>query len=207
MNMRVVIKEKVHEYYSDFPDGWNFSKGDYFKIVKLNGNKCFVKRFEVRSPENISGWGLMLSLRGKNERNLARLYDIAETQENGKTVYYVFYESIEGETLHALVSKKNDINLTALTEDLFSGIHSLQKKDYWFADFTEKNIYYNEKGTFILIDLDSTQPVTLAPNNEMWGDKQYWILVFIFYKKILRRQQLATSDVNGILLNYLSIIF
>src|SRR6266542_2834328 len=103
--MRVVIKEKEYDYVSDFPDGWVFSKGDYFKVVKIfDKHTCFIKRFEVKTPANISGWKLMVNLKGKNENNLSRLYDIAETRESGKNIYYVFYEFIEGETLYKLIS-------------------------------------------------------------------------------------------------------
>src|SRR6266542_4099215 len=116
--MRVVIKEKEYDYVSDFPDGWVFSKGDYFKVVKIfDKHTCFIKRFEVKTPANISGWKLMVNLKGKNENNLSRLYDIAETRES------------------------------------------------------EKNIYCDKKGRFVLIDLDSAQPASEAPNNDMWGEK------------------------------------
>ncbi len=50
--MRVVIKEKEYDYVSDFPDGWVFSKGDYFKVVKIfDKHTCFIKRFEVKLPQ------------------------------------------------------------------------------------------------------------------------------------------------------------
>ena len=206
--MRVVIKEKEYDYVSDFPDGWVFSKGDYFKVVKIfDKHTCFIKRFEVKTPANISGWKLMVNLKGKNENNLSRLYDIAETRESGKNIYYVFYEFIEGETLYKLISQNAEIDFKILTEDLICAIQSLQKKDYWFADFTEKNIFCDKKGRFVLIDLDSAQPASEAPNNDMWGEKEYWVLVLNFYKEILHKQQLLPSDINGISLNYLQIVF
>jgi hypothetical protein len=74
--MKVVIREREYEYLSDFPAGWIFSNGDYFKFpVKIDANNCFIKRFEG-PPENISGWKLLLNLKGRHEPNLPRIYDI-----------------------------------------------------------------------------------------------------------------------------------
>src|SRR2546421_8292295 len=98
--MKVIIREREYDYASDHPQGWLFGRGDYFKFpVKIGGNTCFIKRFEIAIPENISGWQLMLDLKGKHEQNLARIYDIVSTKENNKNIYYVFYEFIDGETL------------------------------------------------------------------------------------------------------------
>jgi hypothetical protein len=205
--MKVIIKEKEYNYKPDFPEGWVFSKGDYFKKVLIEDHACFVKRFEVSKPENISGWKLMMNLRGKNKENLVKLYDIVETTEKNYKVYYVFYEFIEGETLHKLLLTNEAIDLRKITKDLFNAIRSLYESGYWFADFTEKNIFYSGSGKYVLIDIDSTQPLQLAPDNDMWGDKAYWISVLNFYKNILREKNFGLADINGISLNYLQIVF
>jgi hypothetical protein len=205
--LKVIIKEKEFLYKSDFPDGWVFAKGDYFKKIHIDKYTCFTKRFEAKTPENISGWKLMVGLRGKNENNLARIYDIVNTKESGKNIYYVFYEFIDGNTLNNLVAQHVYVDLERLTDNLFSGLRSLHNKDYWFPDFIEKNIFCVQRGGFVLIDLDSVQPTSAIPDNDMWADKEYWALVFNFYKEILDKQKITYADVNGTTLNYLIVIF
>jgi uncharacterized cupredoxin-like copper-binding protein len=205
--MKVNILERERDYKSDYPEGWVFSKGDYFKKVLIEGHTCFVKRFEVSRPENISGWKLMMNLKGKNKENLVKLYDIVETTEKNYRVCYAFYEFIEGETLHKLILNNEAIDLRKLTKDLFNAIRSLYESGYWFADFTEKNIFYSKSGKYVLIDIDSAQPSQLAPDNDMWGDKAYWISVLDFYKNILHEKNFRLAGINGISLNYLQLIF
>jgi len=138
--MQVIIRDRgVYEYKSDFDDGWKFSRGDYFKFpVAIGPAKCFIKRFD-RTPESIPGWALLEKLKGKHEPNLPRIHDIVETGEDKKKVNYVFYEFIEGETLHNLISRRIDINLENLTDDLFEALQAIHKRGFWFSDFCEKN--------------------------------------------------------------------
>jgi len=206
--MKVIIKEREYDYVSDYPDGWRYFSSDYFKFpVEIGSNKCFIKRFEKKNPERISGWQLLLSLKGKHEPNLPRIHDIISAKEYGKNVYYIFYEFVEGDTLDNLISKNIEINLSRLTEDLFNALQSLLSKDYWFADFCEKNIFYEKKGRFLLVDLDSAQPLSEVPKNDMFGNKDYWVLVFNLYKKVLGQKNFNLSDINGISLNYLQVVF
>jgi hypothetical protein len=206
--MKVLIKEKYCEYESDYPDGWQYSAGDPFKFPVSVGNyPCFIKRFEKKSPEDITGWDLLQQLKGKNEPHLVRLYDILNVQENGKDVYYLFFEYLEGLTLDKMISQKYSIDLKRLTDDLFIAIGSLQHNSFWFVDFFERNIFFNNKGSFILVDLDSAHPVNEAPQNDMYGNKDYWILVFKFYQQVLQNTAIQISDINGISFNYMHIAF
>ena len=205
--MRVIIREREYEYLSDFPNGWKFGEGDYLKFpVEIGSNKCFIRRFE-KSPESISGWQLLHNLKGKNFAGLAGIYDIAETNEHGKNIFYVFQEFIEGETLDRLITRKAAVNLENLTNDLFDALQSLNQNNYWFADFCEKNIFCNNSGRFLLIDLDGAQPVSKTPDNKMRGSKDYWSTVFDFYTNVLRHTQVQPSDFNGNSFNYLQLIF
>ena len=205
--MRVIIREREYEYLSDFPNGWKFGEGDYLKFpVEIGSNKCFIRRFE-KSPESISGWQLLHNLKGKNFAGLAGIYDIAETNEHGKNIFYVFQEFIEGETLDRLITRKAAVNLENLTNDLFDALQSLNQNNYWFADFCEKNIFCNNSGRFLLIDLDGAQPVSKTPDNKMRGSKDYWSTVFDFYTNVLRHTQVQPSDFNGNSFNYLQVIF
>jgi len=147
--MEVTIKERTHKYVSDYPHGWNRFSNDYFKCpVEIGNYKCFVKRFEKKNPVKVSGWNLLLDLKGKYEANLPRVNDIVSIQEDNKYVHYLFYEYLEGETLDKLISKGFKIDLRILCNDLFSALQSLYNRDYWFADFCEKNIFCEKKGKF-----------------------------------------------------------
>src|SRR6476620_392802 len=104
--MEIRIKEKVYEYISDFPDGWKFSHGDYFKFpVTIGSNNCFIKRFDKRT-DSIAGWNLLNDLSETYEPNLAKVFYVASEEENTTIVNYVFFEYIEGRTLYELTGKK-----------------------------------------------------------------------------------------------------
>lgn len=206
--MKVIIKEKDYEYESDYPEGWQYSAGDPFKYpVSIGNYPCFIKRFEKKTPEDITGWDLLQKLKGRFEPHLVRLYDILNVQENGRDVYYLFFEYLEGFTLDKMISQKASVNLKNLTNDLFVAINSLQSNGFWFVDFFERNIFCDKNGSFLLIDLDSTHPINEAPQNDMYGNKDYWILVFKFYQQVLQNTAIKISDINGISFNYVQIAF
>jgi hypothetical protein len=206
--MKIIVNQREYDYVSDYPDGWKFSAGDPYKYpVSIGGNSCFIKRFEQKSPEDISGWDVLVKISGKYENNLSRVYDIKNVQEDDKDIYYVFYEYLDGVTLDRTIKDRSPINLNHLNTDLFNAIRALQKYEFWFADFTEKNIFSQKDGSYVLVDVDSTQRVFDVPDNDMYGSKDYWILVLKFYKEILGKNDLRLSDINGITLNYLQIPF
>ena len=213
--MRVLIKERECTYNSDYPEGWKFSSGDYFKFpVNIKADlpseamyTCFIKRFEKKDPASITGWDLLVKLEHKNELNLTRVYDIASVEENGRRVYYVFYEFMKGSTLDNLIARNIPVDLAKLTNDLFHAFASLRKYGYWFADFVEKNIFAEDNGRYVLMDLDSAQPAAKLPHDDMYGSKDYWVLVFAFYKKILNYSDLKVADLSGLSLNHLQVIF
>jgi hypothetical protein len=205
--MEVRIRESKVSYASDYPHGWSFSAGDYFKFpVTLKGTDCFIKRFEKKSPESISGWELLLSLKGKKTPNLPRIYDIQECTENGKKVLYVFYEYIKGVTLDKVNSLSN-ANLHRLTDDLLKAFVSVHERQFWFADFIEKNIFLDTTGRFLLIDLDSTYPVAEMPGNVMYGSKEFWSYVLRFYQTQMHKPDMSIGQIYGPSLNCLMLIF
>src|SRR2546423_8310775 len=206
--MKVTIKERDYDFVSDYPNGWQHSSGGFFKYpVLIAQHKCFVKRFELKRPLNVSGWDLLMRLKYNNESNLPRIYDIISIEEHGKQVHYVFYGYLKGATLNAMVKGDTPIEMERLTNDLFSAIGSINKYDHWFADFYEKNIFCEDTGRFLLLDLDSAQPSSRRPDDAMNGSKDYWTPVFKYYKDILKIGEFNISDIPGITLNYLQIIF
>ena len=215
--MTVWIKEEQFEYTSDYSDGWSRAKSDFKFPVPIGRHKCFIKRFN-KSTDSISGWELLNSLlvkiedgdyytMSKHEKNLPKVHDIVKTVEKNEKIHYVFLELIEGDTLSKMLSEHVEIDLEKLTEDLFSAFQSLNKYNFWFADFFEKNFCCDRKGNFYLVDLDSAQPASKVPDIEMWGEKEYWALVSDFYRQIVGRHNFTPSNVSGILLNYLQTIF
>src|SRR5204863_9860508 len=120
MILKVLIREREYEYNPAFPEGWKFQAGDHFKYpVSIANHQCFVKRFEKRTSDKISGLQLLRALKGKNIPNLPRVHDIVKNYEKGKDVYYVFYEFAEGETLNETIAQHDEIDLNKLNDDLF----------------------------------------------------------------------------------------
>src|SRR5690349_9106891 len=142
--MEVKINGHIYEYDSDFPKDWKSTKaGDYYKFpVVIGTEKCFIKRF-AKHTADISGWKLLQSLTGRTHDTLARVYGTGSVIENSKVVRYVFFEYIDGKTLHDCITERGDIDLFQFTDDLFAAIQSLQSYAYWFPDFCEKNIFRN----------------------------------------------------------------
>lgn len=212
--MTILIKEKECTYISDYPAGWKSSSGDPFKFpVWIKANPpfegeypCFIKRFEKKDPASIPGWELLVKLEHKFEPSLARVHDIASVEEKGKRIYYVVYEYMEGKTLENLITGNTPVDLTKLTNDLFAAFDTLRKYGYWFPDFVEKNIF-SQKGGFVLMDLDSAQPFSRLPHDDMDVSKDYWALVFDYYKKVLGYADLKVTDLSGLSFNYLQVIF
>ncbi|MEO6000353.1 MAG: hypothetical protein ABIN89_26185 [Chitinophagaceae bacterium] len=206
--MKVVINEREYEYVSDYPKGWMFNSRHYFKCpVMVGKSNCFIKRFEIKGPQHISGWELLMKLKFRNESNLPRTYDIVHVEENRKQVYYLFHEYIQGATLEALIRDNRHVNINTLTQGLFSALASVHKNDFWFADLCEKNIFADKREKYFLIDLDSCQPASTSPSNDMDVNMVYWALVYKFYKEIIGVEGLKISDISGIALNLLQSIF
>ena len=207
--MRVVIKDREYEYVSDYPAGWQFSAGDPFKLaVRIGNYTCFVKRLEKKQPADISGWQLLEQLKGKFVPNLPRLYDIVRTTEDQQPVYYLFYEHLAGQTLQQQVMEHEPVDLTRLTADLFRALAAIHRQAHWFADFTEKNIFYEETNQrYLLIDLDSVQSTTARPDHDLYGDNAYWALVLRFYREEVGYTDLPLTALPGPVLNYLQVIF
>ncbi len=206
--MKIIIREKEFEYDSDFlsqKDKWFFAGGDYFRFpIYFGQNKCFIKRFEQKKPSDISGWAFMNDIKGKYEKNLPRLHDIKSEEENGKTVYYVFYDLLDGVTLNR---SSTATNLANLLQDLLNGLNSIHKYNFWVDCFCEENIFCNNNGQFFLVDLDSVQPTSKLPGEELFGAKDYKIAVSNYYKYILNYKDFKTSEIKGPLLNKFELIF
>lgn len=206
--MEILINNEKIAWESDYPVDWKFSAGDPFKFpVIINGQACFIKRFETKTPEEISGWQLLQQLKGITEPNLPRVFDIKEVTEKEDDISYVFYEYIEGATLEKVLYEPAAVNLRRLVSDIFHALEAIHRHGYWFADFCEKNIFCEKSGRYLLVDLDSTQPWSAPPSNEMYGSKDYWIPVYKFYKEVLNQPDIVLSDISGTGLDYLQAVF
>jgi hypothetical protein len=205
--MKVTIRERSYEYRSDYPDGWGFSSGDCFKFpVRIGLELCFVKRFEKETSQ-VEGWELLTRLKGRYAGNTPRIHDMATVTENGRTVHYVFYQYVEGDTLDRVRAAGKQVDLSRLTNDLVAGLRVIHEHGFWFTDFTDKNIFCAKGGGFLLLDLDSAQPATKRPTDAMYGDREYWSLVFDFYTREMQRPHFRAADLRGATLDYLQVPF
>ncbi len=205
--MKVTIRERSYEYRSDYPDGWGFSSGDCFKFpVRIGLELCFVKRFEKETSQ-VEGWELLTRLKGRYAGNTPRIHDMATVTENGRTVHYVFYQYVEGDTLDRVRAAGKQVDLSRLTHDLVAGLRVIHEHGFWFTDFTDKNIFCAKGGGFLLLDLDSAQPAAKRPTDAMYGDREYWSLVFDFYTREMQRPHFRAADLRGATLDYLQVPF
>ncbi len=205
--MKITIRERSYEYQSDYPDGWRFSSGDWYKFpVPFGVEQCFVKRF-AKETSQVEGWELLTRLKGRYAGNTPRIHDMATVTEKGQTVHYVFYQYVEGDTLDRVRAAGHKVNLARLTNDLVAGLRVIHEHGFWFTDFTDKNIYCAKGGGFLLLDLDSAQPAAKRPTDAMYGDREYWSLVFDFYTREMQCPNFRAADLRGATLDYLQVPF
>jgi hypothetical protein len=216
VTLQVHINGNVFNYHSDFDPvnihgnvqrSWKVSAGDYFKFpVKIGDTDCFVKRFS-KKPEEISGYQFLQQIKGRKLPGLPVIYDIQETREAGKNVLYLFTEYIRGDTLDNLQRQGFSFLPMKLAEDLFLALQSIHENGFWFPDFDPKNFYKSETGSYYIIDLDSTYPLTAMPSNSMYGSKDYWSPVYEYYRSYLGFTPADIKTIRGDTLNNLQLVY
>jgi hypothetical protein len=202
--MQVNIKGRDCEWTSDFDDGWVFSAGDPYKFPVMIGGKhsCFIKRFEKKQA---SGSRLIELLRAKRLPGLARVYDIVQSVEEDVPVRYLFCECMDGGTLDDLVKKGWAPDAGRLLGDIIKAFGAMHGLEHWMSDFCEKNIFCKRDDAYCLIDLDSAHPTAARPNNEMYGNKDYWSGGLAYLSQRLKLSNSGPGDVAGPVLNYLQL--
>ncbi|MFJ1350621.1 hypothetical protein [Capnocytophaga canimorsus] len=167
--MNVNINNYTFEYHSDFDpfnksnNGWKKQNVDAYKFQSFGATKVFIKRMESPS-KYISGFGFLQKVKGKKFHSLPMIYDLVETRENDKTVYYLFQEAISGRTLEEVM--KHDVlklDIQRFLRDIYEGFEAIRQQGYWFSDFVEKNIFVGDEGGYYLIDLDSVVSLDILP--------------------------------------------
>ncbi|MFJ1432126.1 hypothetical protein ACILD7_03375 [Capnocytophaga canimorsus] len=167
--MNVNINNHTFEYHSDFDpfnksnNGWKKQNVDAYKFQSFGATKVFIKRMESPS-KYISGFGFLQKVKGKKFHSLPMIYDLVETRENDKTVYYLFQEAISGRTLEEVM--KHDVlklDIQRFLRDIYEGFEVIRQQGYWFSDFVEKNIFVGDEGGYYLIDLDSVVSLDILP--------------------------------------------
>ncbi len=206
--MKITINDTEVDYVPDYPNGWKFSAGDPYKFpVQIAGRICFIKRFQSKGPADISGWDLLHRLKGRKETYLPTIYDIVEEMEGQKRITYVFYEHIKGSTLEQTIFGGGVIRLPQTADHVLKALEAIHSHGFWFPDFCEKNIFCEAGGRVMLVDLDSTMSMNVAPTNEIYGSKDYWAPVYQFFKENLQQKGMMLSNLHGLSLNYLQSIF
>jgi hypothetical protein len=202
--MQVNIKGRDYEWTSDFDDGWVFSAGDPYKYPVSIGGKhsCFIKRFEKKQA---SGSRLIELLRAKKVPGLAKVYDIVQTEEEDVPVRYLFCECMDGGTLDDLIKKGWAPDAGRLLGDIIKAFGAMHGLEHWMSDFCEKNIFCKRDDAYCLIDLDSAHPTAARPNNEMYGNKDYWSGGLSYLSQQAKLANSGPGDVAGPVLNYLQL--
>ncbi|MFC7669009.1 hypothetical protein ACFQT0_17860 [Hymenobacter humi] len=103
--MNVTIQGVTVAYYPDYSPTsqlWKVHLRDAFRIVTLAGTECFVKRFASKPR----AWSFMVDSKDKKQTGLPTIYEAKSATEDGKRVYYLILEKIEGDTLHDLMKSK-----------------------------------------------------------------------------------------------------
>ncbi|THU40304.1 hypothetical protein FAM09_10580 [Niastella caeni] len=214
--MQVMIHGRSVDYISDFDPvdiqsnvrrNWKVSAGDYFKFpVKVGDADCFIKRFD-KHDNDISGYKLLLRLKGKKITGLPIVHDVVRIKEGSKEVLYLFTEYLPGNTLENLQRTGYRFLPTKLCEDLFRALQGIHKLGYWFSDFDPKNLYRTDAGDFYLIDLDSTYPLEELPRSKMFGSKDYWSPVYNYYRHKLGFTSDEVKQLKGDAFNTLHLLY
>ena len=202
--MQINIKGRDYEWESDYDDGWADSAGDPYKYPVMIGGKhsCFIKRFEKKQA---SGSRLIELLRAKRLPGLAKVYDIVQTEEEDVPVRYLFCECMDGGTLDDLIKKGWAPDAARLLGDIIKAFGAMHGLEHWMSDFCEKNIFCKRDDAYCLIDLDSAHPTAARPNNEMYGNKDYWSGGLAYLSQQVKLANSGPGDVAGPVLNYLQL--
>ncbi|WP_207510977.1 hypothetical protein [Longitalea luteola] len=214
--MQVMINGRLVDYISDFDPvdiqsnvtrNWRVSAGDYFKFpVRIADANCFVKRFD-RKDTDISGYKLLLRLKGKRLSGLPFIHDLVRVREGNKEILYLFTEYLPGNTLEDLQRKGFRFLPQKLSSDLYAALHSIHQQGFWFPDFDPKNLYRANTGDFYLIDLDSTYSLDELPKAKMFGSKDYWAPVYNFYRQVMGFTSEEIKQLKGDAFNTLHLLY
>ena len=210
--MNVTINGIAAVYISDYSPtskNWKVQLKDAFRIVQIANVDCFVKRFDSRPTP----WDFLVANRGQQHPCLPLIYDAQSSIEGGKTVYYLFLEKFEGEILHDLLRHGGKVSGLLLGTALAAALRVLHTQGYWHADFSAKNIMVASNGQrFVLIDLDSLEPVTTSPsatpNNPGYiPDQELAVYALTYVKTYVKPATTTLAQIQGPVLNLLQLIF
>jgi hypothetical protein len=210
--MNVTILGNKAIYVSDYTPTnkvWKKQLNDAFRFVRIAGVDCFVKRFDARPAP----WDFLVSSRREQHLGLPLIHDAQSATEEGKTVYYLFLEKIEGEILHDIIRKGGKASGPGLGRAMADAFRFLHSKGYWHADFCTKNIMVATGGQrFVLIDLDSLAPTTTAPsptpNHPGYiPDQELAIYALTYVKNYVQPATNTLASLHGSKLNLLQLIF
>jgi hypothetical protein len=192
---------------------WQTKLQDKFAITSVNNVSVFVKRFENKPNAML----LLQNLKGKETKNIPKIYDFVTVQENNKTVYYLFTECLQGKTLKEVIANGEHIDTEKMLDNLLVALQFLHNNGFWFSDFNDENIFVvplplnNKKANYFLIDVDSCWDNNIMPANRGIGSMpgktgNYNLLLYDFYTKVLQKPQFQYSELTGKNINYLQLI-
>ncbi|SFQ52489.1 lipopolysaccharide kinase InaA family protein [Hymenobacter arizonensis] len=212
--MNISIQGEIVAYHSDYSATsklWKVHLRDAFRMVTLGSTECFVKRFASKPR----AWDFMVASKGKRQTGLPIVYDAVSVTEGGVSVYYLFLEKIEGDTLHDLMKDKADgkPSVSLMAKALTAGFRTFHSQGYWHADFCAKNIMVATGGRrFVVIDLDSLEPVANRPTptpNELGyiPDQELAMYALTYVQSYIDPKIKSFSSIPGPALNHLQLVF
>jgi hypothetical protein len=212
--MNVTILGVAVSYFPDYTPTstlWKVHLRDAFRMVTLAGTECFVKRFASKPR----AWDFMVASKGKRQTGLPIVYDAKSAREEGKIVYYLFLEKIEGDTLHDFMKSKTraKASATLMGRALAAAFRTIHSQGYWHADFCAKNIMVTTTGRrFVVIDLDSLEPIstqpTPTPNEPGYiPDQELAIYALTYVKEYVSPAIRSFAAIPGPALNLLQLVF
>jgi TPR repeat protein len=212
--MNVTILGVVVAYSPDYTPTsklWKVHLRDAFRMVTLADTECFVKRFASKPR----AWDFMVASKGKRQTGLPIVYDAKLAREDGKIVYYLFLEKIEGDTLHDFMKSDTRAKASAIlmARALAAAFHAIHSQGYWHADFCAKNIMVATTGRrFVLIDLDSLEPVsarpTPTPNEPGYiPDQELAVYALTYVREYVSSAIKSFAAIPGPVLNLLQLVF
>ncbi len=190
---------------------WQTKLQDKFTITSVNNVSVFVKRFENKPNAML----LLQNLKGKETKNIPKIYDFVTVQENNKTVYYLFTECLQGKTLKEVIANGEHIDTEKMLDNLLVALQFLHNNGFWFSDFNDENIFVapinSKQANYFLIDVDSCWDNNILPANRGIGSMpgktgNYNLLLYDFYTKVLQKPQFQYSELTGKNINYLQLI-
>lgn len=216
--MKIRIKNKQYEFDPKYDNlrpkksGWKRQNTDSFKFEIIGDTEVFIKRFN-REYSSIPGIKFLEAILNLKIDGLPTIYDLQSNLEDNREVFYLFQQSLKGNTLEELIAQ-NTYNFEPYTfsKQLYYALEAITTKGFWFPDFVPKNIFVTNDKQIYLIDLDSVVSIDVLPlsDNHFLSTigKQYIGAVGTYWYRNIQKvdYMYLSNNLKGDTINYLMLI-